>query len=59
MKMKKRIKAVEECKKTQCTPGNYDYDEYMRGLANGLILADAILKDIEPTFFDPKKGVKR
>jgi len=30
---------------TQCSDGNWNYDPYMHGLANGLILAIAIMED--------------
>ena len=36
----------------QCSDGNWDYDPYMQGLANGLILAKAIIEDVEPKFLD-------
>jgi hypothetical protein len=36
----------------QCTPGTIDQGEYMRGMANGLILAVAVFDGQEPTFHD-------
>ena len=36
--------------KIQCDNGNWNYDEYMHGLANGLILARAVFLDEEPKF---------
>jgi len=38
--------------KTQSTKGNWDADEYMRGLTNGLIMAEAIMDDKEPKYFE-------
>jgi hypothetical protein len=32
------------------SPGNYDADPYMLGMANGLILAQAIIKGHEPQY---------
>lgn len=34
----------------QCSPGNWNYDPYMLGLANGLILARSILTGEEAMF---------
>ena len=34
----------------QCSDGNWNYDPYMQGMANGLILAQAILTDTDPQF---------
>ncbi len=34
----KRLKDLEEQIKIQCSDGNWNYNEYMQGLANGLIL---------------------
>jgi len=37
----------------QSTKGNYDCNEYMRGLANGLILAVATMENKEPNYIEP------
>ena len=50
---KRRIK-LKEITKVQCQKGNYDVNEYMRGMANGLILAEAIMNDKEPKYFEEK-----
>lgn len=47
-----RIKKLEEITKLQCQKGNYNVNDYMRGLANGLILAEAIMRDVEPRYFE-------
>lgn len=44
------IDKVRELVKTQCIDGNWDHDEYMRGLANGLILALATITDKDPIY---------
>ena len=49
-----RIKQLKEVTKTQCLKGNYDANEYMRGMANGLILAEAIMEDKEPIYLDER-----
>jgi hypothetical protein len=57
--MKKTIDSLDEIVKIQCADGNWNYDPYMMGLANGLIMAQAIIKGTEPTFLSaPKKWLK-
>jgi len=57
--VRKRIDQLEEIKKIQCTDGNWDYDSYMHGMANGLILALSMLKKEDPKFLDaPLKYIK-
>ena len=51
--LKCRVEKVKAVCEIQSRKGNYDTDEYMRGLANGLIIAVATLEDKEPRF---KKG---
>jgi hypothetical protein len=34
----------------QCADGNWNYDPYMQGMANGLLLAQAIMKGEEPVY---------
>ncbi len=36
-----------------CQPGNYAHDPYLHGMANGLILALAILTDRDPEYLNP------
>jgi len=50
---KLKVKALKNCCDIQCTKGNYDQSQYMRGLANGLILAVSILEEKTPKY---KKG---
>lgn len=43
----------------QCSKGNWDYDPYMMGLANGLIMAESLISKKEPQFLSaPKKWGK-
>ena len=53
---KTNLEKLKEAKEIQCSKGNYDQGEYMRGLANGLILAEHIMEDNkgEPKYFDKK-----
>lgn len=54
--MKTPIEQLDECIKIQCSDGNYNYDEYMFGFANGLLLAEAIFKNQEPRYLNrPEK----
>lgn len=39
------VDKLDEIVAVQCSPGNWDYDPYMHGMANGLILAQSIIKD--------------
>ena len=34
----------------QCTSGNWDYDPYMHGMANGMICCLAVLENKEPRY---------
>jgi hypothetical protein len=50
---------LEDVIKIQCSNGNWDYDPYMMGLANGLIMAKSLVDGKEPAFLSaPKKWVK-
>ena len=49
----KRIDKLEDITKVQCLDGNWNYDSYMHGMANGLILAKSILEDKDPIYLDP------
>lgn len=54
-----RVADLENILKIQCSKGNYDVDEYMRGMANGLLLAwntivEPYGKDVK--FFEPPSG---
>lgn len=48
----KRIKNLEEVIDVQSQSGNWNYDAYMHGMANGLILAAAIVHDRDPVYLD-------
>ena len=49
----KNIEKLREQVKTQCLDGNWNYDAYMHGMANGLICALATLEDKEPEYLNP------
>ncbi|RKY08521.1 MAG: hypothetical protein DRP56_03970 [Planctomycetota bacterium] len=50
--MRKQIEDLKKCVKTSCQSGNYDCNPYMHGMANGMILALAILEGKEPAYLD-------
>ena len=54
-----RIKCIEEMIEIQSRSGNYDYDPYMHGMANGMIYIHSILTDKEPKYLTaPDKWLK-
>jgi len=61
MKTVKQIeKDLNDVIKIQCSHGNYNYDPYMWGLANGLIMAKSLVTGKEPEFIEkPRKWLGR
>jgi hypothetical protein len=49
----KNLTDLQDVLKIQLSNGNWNYDAYMQGLANGLILGDAIINGKEPIYKDP------
>src|SRR5687768_4249535 len=45
-----KIDIINEFVNIQTQPGNFDQSEYMRGFANGLILAQSTLRNVEPNY---------
>lgn len=41
-----------------CNDGNWNYDPYMLGMTNGLLLVAAVIIDKSPVHYDPQKMVK-
>ena len=51
--IKKRIDDLENATDIQCSDGNWNYDPYMHGMANGLIYSlDLIKGKNDPKFLD-------
>ena len=50
--LKKAIESLKRTTEMQCSKGNWDYSDYMMGMANGLILALAIMEDTDPEYLD-------
>ncbi len=54
--LEKAIADIRNVKSIQCSNGNWNYDPYMHGMANGLILALSFLEGVEPEYLDaPEK----
>lgn len=48
----KRLVHLEEAIEVQKRDGNWNYSPYMMGLTNGLILAQALMHDVDPKYLD-------
>lgn len=48
-------KTLDDLIAVQCADGNYNYDPYMHGLANGLILARSVIDNSSPAFLKAPK----
>jgi hypothetical protein len=49
-KYESAVKDIENLIKVQCSSGNYNYDPYMHGMANGLICAMSCVTGKEPEY---------
>ena len=55
--LKQQISAMDDVLKVQCSKGNWDYDAYMHGMANGMILMRSMFSSKKPEFLDkPENG---
>jgi len=52
---KNKLNDLKDLIKIQCTDGNWNYDPYMQGLANGMILSLTVLEDLPANFNPPFK----
>ena len=51
--MRAGIRAITNVRKVHTCPGNWDYNSYMHGMANGLILAESFFRSCaRPEFLD-------
>lgn len=48
--MENRLENLKDVTKIQCSHGNWDFDPYMQGMANGMLLAVAIMEGKDPEF---------
>ena len=51
--LEKMLSSLDDVVKAQCAEGNWDHDEYMHGMANGLILAQSLFSAGLPVYLDP------
>lgn len=52
----KGLERLRQCIGIQCHSGNWDFDPYMHGYANGMILAEVVMTNSDIKFLDaPKK----
>lgn len=49
------IAKLREMVAIQCRDGNWNYDPYMHGMANGMIYCLAMFEGVEPKFLDAPK----
>jgi len=52
---KKHEQATDDLVKTQCSNGNWNYDAYMHGMANGMILIQSLFKNKPAVFLKAPK----
>lgn len=53
------LKTLREMKDVQCSDGNWNYDPYMHGMANGMIFAVSLFDDKEPEYLEaPERWLK-
>jgi hypothetical protein len=57
--MEDKLKKLKEIRDIQCSDGNFNFDPYMHGMANGLILALSIMTHGKPEYLDaPNEWLK-
>jgi len=54
-KLENNISVLKDLIEIQCRQGNWDYDPYMHGMANGMILSLSVIADSNPIFLDAPK----
>ena len=47
------VELIEDLVKVQCSDGNWNFDPYMCGIANGMILCLAVLQGHDPVYLEP------
>lgn len=52
IRLQHAVESLDELTKIQCSNGNYDYDPYMHGMANGMLLAMSLFNNCEPIYLD-------
>ena len=49
------INKLREMTAVQCSDGNWNYDPYMHGMANGMIFSLALIEDEKPVYLEAPK----
>ncbi len=49
---KAALKTLKELTEIQCRNGNWNFDPYMHGMANGMIFALSIFENTEPQYLE-------
>ena len=52
MKLEERLEKLKEMTGVQCSNGNWNYDPYMHGMANGMIFCLSLMEDKDPEFLE-------
>lgn len=50
--LQERLKSFSDLVEIQCSPGNWNYDAYMHGMANGMRLAQAHMNGETPEYLE-------
>ena len=51
-KLENSLQTLRDLTQLQCSNGNWDYNSYMHGMANGLIFALSLFEAGEPKYLD-------
>jgi len=50
--LNKSLECLREMKDVQCNDGNWNYDPYMHGMANGMIFALSLFENKRPEYLE-------
>lgn len=53
--MTQRLNVLKDLTKIQTSEGNWNYDSYMHGMANGMLCSVAVIEDREPLYLTAPK----
>ena len=57
--LQKSLQTLRDMTQVQCNDGNWNYDPYMHGMANGMIFALSLFEAGEPQYLEaPEKWLK-
>jgi hypothetical protein len=57
--LRNSLKTLREMKDVQCSDGNWNYDPYMHGMANGMIFAISLFDGKRPEYLEaPEQWLK-